>query len=130
MLLRLIILFASCQALTGWADEPDPASFRIDGNAGSGQLIYRTYCLTCHGETGAGDGPSGKRLRPRPYDLSNVTNMAGGTDWTIYMAIKEGGQRVGKSVLMTSWKGLLSEQDIQDVAAYVRTLAAPEAERE
>ncbi|MFO7635178.1 MAG: c-type cytochrome, partial [Caldilinea sp.] len=28
-------------------------------SAATGAEIYKTYCLACHGERGAGDGPAG-----------------------------------------------------------------------
>lgn len=31
--------------------------------------LYRVRCLTCHGALGAGDGPTGMYLNPRPRDL-------------------------------------------------------------
>lgn len=31
--------------------------------------LYRTRCLFCHGSLGAGDGPTGRTLDPRPRDL-------------------------------------------------------------
>ncbi len=33
-----------------------------------GASLYRTNCQTCHGVTGAGDGPAGKYLAPLPRD--------------------------------------------------------------
>jgi len=36
--------------------------------------------------------------------------------------ITEGGAYVGKSAFMPSWKSTLSEQDIADVIAFIRTL--------
>lgn len=108
----------------------DKTSFRIEGEAARGEPIYRKYCAACHGDTGKGDGPAGKRLRPPPYDLSNPIRMNGVTDWEIFTAIKEGGQAVGKSFFMTAWKGILNDQDIHDVAAFVRTLAPAAGEKE
>jgi hypothetical protein len=36
--------------------------------------------------------------------------------------ITEGGAAVGKSGFMPSWKSTLSDQDINDVIAFIRTL--------
>ncbi len=39
--------------------------------------------------------------------------------------IAEGGAAVGKSPLMAPWGGVLNAQQVQDVVAYVRSLADP-----
>jgi mono/diheme cytochrome c family protein len=36
----------------------------------SGPAVYRTYCTSCHGLSGKGDGPLAERLRIRPPDLT------------------------------------------------------------
>jgi len=38
------------------------------------------------------------------------------------MVIAEGGEAMGKSGFMPSWKATLSKDDIADVIAYIRTL--------
>ena len=47
------------------------------------------------------------------------------TDEFLFKVIKEGGASVGKSPLMAPWGGSLSDAQIVDVVAYVRTLAVP-----
>ena len=42
------------------------------------------------------------------------------SDWRIYMTIKEGGGAVGLSTLMPSWKEALAEEQILQVAAFIR----------
>jgi mono/diheme cytochrome c family protein len=43
----------------------------------------------------------------------------------LFRVIKEGGAAVGKSPLMMPWGGALSDAQIWDVVAHVRTLAQP-----
>ena len=38
----------------------------------SGSYTYRTYCASCHGEKGKGDGPLAESLRFHPPDLSQM----------------------------------------------------------
>jgi hypothetical protein len=47
------------------------------------------------------------------------------TDEHLFKTIKLGGQAVGKSPLMAPWGGSLSDAQIIDVIAFVRTLANP-----
>jgi mono/diheme cytochrome c family protein len=43
----------------------------------------------------------------------------------LFKVIKEGGPAVGKSPLMAPWGGTLSDEQIWDVVAFVRSLAQP-----
>src|SRR5260370_20889963 len=51
-----------------------------------GQKLYISNCMTCHGQSGKGDGPGGAALEKKPADLTARIN-AGATDgelcWTI-----------------------------------------------
>ena len=45
----------------------------------SGSYTYRTYCASCHGLKGKGDGPLAENLRFFPPDLARLTQRTGGT---------------------------------------------------
>ena len=45
----------------------------------SGEHLYRTFCASCHGESGRGDGPAAPTLRQPATDLTLLTARAGGT---------------------------------------------------
>jgi mono/diheme cytochrome c family protein len=88
-----------------------------DQSLATGQQIYTTYCETCHGETGRGDGPTGLRLVPRPADLRIHTAPGVHTDGELYYWVAYGFQ----GSAMPAWKknGLTDEQ-IWDVINYAR----------
>jgi mono/diheme cytochrome c family protein len=44
----------------------------------SGSYAYRTYCASCHGTDGKGDGPLAENLRFHPPDLSLLAKRNGG----------------------------------------------------
>jgi mono/diheme cytochrome c family protein len=44
-----------------------------------GITLYRSYCASCHGESGKGDGPVAPHLRVRPTDLTKFTVQNKGT---------------------------------------------------
>ena len=46
------------------------------GDAGS--QLFRTYCSSCHGATGRGNGPLADQLRRMPPDLTQFTRRNGG----------------------------------------------------
>lgn len=45
---------------------------------GSGDALYLTYCASCHGTSGRGDGPVADLLRVRPADLTRFAAQNGG----------------------------------------------------
>ncbi len=96
--------------------------FVLNGKAEDGEKVYKQFCVTCHGEKGKGDGIGAAALDPKPADLSNPDFINNLSDAHIYKVVKEGGPAVGKSMFMAPWGGILNDQQIRDVAAYVKTL--------
>jgi copper transport protein len=94
--------------------DPVPADER---SLTSGKDVYTTYCETCHGETGRGDGPDGLRLVPRPADLRIHTAPGVHTDGELYYWVAYG----FPGTAMPAWKknGLTDEQ-IWSVINYAR----------
>jgi mono/diheme cytochrome c family protein len=48
------------------------------GAAAAGAGLFRTYCASCHGVGGRGDGPVAGQLRQLPPDLTTFTKRNGG----------------------------------------------------
>ncbi|MET0551582.1 MAG: c-type cytochrome [Vicinamibacteria bacterium] len=60
-----------------WASAQTPtkgAPDELDGPA-----LYKTYCSSCHGASGEGDGPIADALRYRPADLTKLAQRAKGS---------------------------------------------------
>lgn len=98
---------------TGQAQKGDPAK---------GKTAYATYCASCHGAAGKGDGAAAATLNPKPRDLTDAKYMATLTDQYMFDIIKKGGPAVGKAALMPPWGAALKDPEIQNVVAYIRTL--------
>src|SRR6185436_6973508 len=43
-----------------------------------GEKLFKTYCASCHGATGKGDGVMAPHLRLRPADLTLIARRRGG----------------------------------------------------
>lgn len=84
--------------------------------------IFLDLCSVCHGTGGKGDGPSAAGLHPKPADFTNCKVMAAESDETLYTIIKRGGQSVGRSTVMPSWGESLSDEQIRQLVAYIRSL--------
>ena len=44
----------------------------------SGRALFATYCASCHGLSGRGNGPAAEELRRRPADLTQLAKLNGG----------------------------------------------------
>jgi len=89
----------------------------------SGKQLYAANCASCHGATGHGDGPAAAALNPKPANHADPVYMGTRSDELVFKAIKEGGASVGKSPMMAPYGGALSDAQIHDLVAYIRTLA-------
>lgn len=115
---RLLIAAAGLLGTTSptlRAEDPPPAV----GDATSGAGIYKRYCRGCHGVDGQGDGLV---FMPHVNNLTKKGYIDQLPDQYLRHVVLNGGESVGKSAYMPSFAGTLSEQQIADVIAHVRTL--------
>lgn len=89
-----------------------------EGDPSKGKGVYEKNCTACHGVQGRGDGPTGKALIPPAPDFM-APAIKRKSDAELLKAIETG--RPGTA--MPGWKGMLSDQDIRNVLAYVRSLS-------
>ena len=90
----------------------------------AGQKIYSKACMMCHGQTGKGDGPIAKTLKPeatKPSSLVDDQWDYGSTDGEMFVAIRDG---IGPKFEMKVQKGKISDQEIWHLVNYVRSLAS------
>ncbi len=62
--------------------------------------VFSTRCVTCHGVTGAGDGPASKGLSPHPRNFHDAAWQKSVSNEYITKIICYGGPAVGKSAAM------------------------------
>jgi mono/diheme cytochrome c family protein len=86
----------------------------------AGKLIYLTNCASCHGESGAGDGPAAISLEPAPLDLGERQSEL--SDAYLYWRIAEGGMMTPFNSVMPAWKNVFSEEQIWQLVTYIRSL--------
>lgn len=91
-----------------------------DAAVSAGQQVYTTNCASCHGDSGAGDGPAAASLNPPPSDLA--TNEDGLSDAYMYWRIAEGGAMEPFNSTMPAWKSVLSEDQIWQNICYLHSL--------
>ena len=74
----------------------------------NGREVYDTFCQSCH-------GADGRSMTPGTPDFSNGDGMFR-PDSDLFAGIRQ-----GKGV-MPAFRGMLSDEEIRDVIAYVRSL--------
>lgn len=91
------------------------------GDPVKGKESFNTICATCHGPEGKGDGPAAAALDPKPRNLSDAAYVSGLTDDHLFKVVKEGGAANGLSAGMPAWGSALSDDQIWNVIAYIRS---------
>jgi len=108
---------------------PPPAAIAGDPFLVEGRAVYLARCVSCHGESGRGDGPIARGLAGPPVgDLTDADWKHGDRPEQVLAVITEG----VRDTVMPAWKGSLSDRDLRGATAYVYFLAGrpvPEALR-
>lgn len=81
-----------------------------------GKKIFADKCAVCHGTHGDGNSPMTKLFPKKPTDYTDKAQMEKVPDAELKKTIREGKRPMPK------WDGRLTEQDIDDVIAYIRSL--------
>jgi cbb3-type cytochrome c oxidase subunit III len=82
------------------------------GTAAAGKSIYATNCTTCHGADGKGNS-TGRAMGVKDLNAPEAVRM---TDAQIKRTITNGKGN------MPPWKSQLSEAQIADVTAFIRSM--------
>lgn len=85
-----------------------------------GKSLYegKGICVSCHGETGLGDGPIGSRLNPGPRDLTNCRFHKRRTDGELFWVLKHGIPGTGMVPMIPV---TITEEEAWKILAYERT---------
>ena len=99
-----------------------PSAMAADASTGS--ALYQQRCSACHGPDGKAETPAAKALVPKPADHTDGAHMNPLSADYLFTVIKKGGAAVKKSPLMPP-QADLSDDQIKDLVAYLRSLADP-----
>lgn len=98
------------------------AGFAAD--VGTGRQIYASNCAVCHGASGAPDADSpvveGLGVMPANFSDPLFNSREPAADWE--MVIRYGGHAMGLAEQMPAQGEALTEQQIADVTAYIKSM--------
>lgn len=92
---------------------------------GQGRAIFEKNCVSCHGVTGAGNGPRAAEFSPHPAAIGNRSTMHDRTPALLYRIVSVGIQ----GTMMAGWSSKLSSDERWAVVQYVNSLRANDLER-
>jgi len=95
-------------------DTPEAAIHR-------GSVVFQHYCILCHGAKGDGTGRAAKLYDPKPANLV----LSNKNDQYKELIIRMGGKAMGRSEFMPSWGNELTNEQIADVIAHLRSIRSP-----
>jgi mono/diheme cytochrome c family protein len=123
---RAIVVLASllvCSAIDGppagwfaWADEV-PAANPLSGNEAAireGRSWFRNTCTPCHGGRADGQGERGTGADLRVFNKGFRKFVE---------TVKNGRDVPGRTQKMPAWGGVLTDEQIYQIGAYLETLA-------
>jgi mono/diheme cytochrome c family protein len=105
-------------------DEPDRL-IPLDYSQAQGKRVFYEKCVWCHSDSTPA-GPSNRfNLSPTPALINDGEVLNPMSDTYLQNIITLGGGAMGKSPLMPSWGGTLSQEHIQSLIAFIRAVAQP-----
>lgn len=119
-------LAALVKYIRGWSDKSAPAenATAIKGNKAHGKELFAKYCAQCHGDDGRGGKGTGvtfSRKRELPIiapALNNSGFLAAASDVMLRDTIALGREGTPMTSMLVAG---MSEEDINDVVAYIRS---------
>lgn len=117
------LALAGAAGLSALAAPPEPPGFKLNGDVERGRQVFLKRCALCHGAAGDGRGTLAASLEVKPTDFTAKGVLVKRSDWELYVVTRDGGPVLGLSTAMFGWSKLVSDQEIRDAAAFVRSLA-------
>lgn len=130
-LIHLVLGLGVCTALG--CKESKPPATPVVKTATTGGMpkeqaadLFIKHCAACHGPDGAGDGPAGEQLYPKPRAFRESPLRFAATGGTSAMVLEAISRTIREGIprsSMPGFQGTLTDAEIAGVAAYTKSLA-------
>ncbi len=82
---------------------------------------YHSFCASCHGNDGKGNGPGAVAFNPAPTDFTDCAKMKMRSDEFLYEVVAKGGSAEGLSRNMPGWSEAFTNSQIHGLVEYVKS---------
>ncbi|OLQ75427.1 hypothetical protein BIT28_22580 [Photobacterium proteolyticum] len=105
------LVLVSMSALVGFSILQKTDYSTADVN--NGKEKYLTYCLSCHGELGHGNGVAAATLSEKPSNIYKKVTSPFEFESELYSTVMNGNEG------MPAWGAILSTNDVRDIFGYI-----------
>lgn len=82
---------------------------------------YHSFCASCHGDTGAGNGSAAVGFDPAPANFTDCAKMKMRSDEFLYEVVAKGGSAEGLSRTMPGWSEAFTDSEIHGLVEYLKS---------
>ena len=105
-------------AFTFAASFPQTSALANDQDAG--KALYLTLCADCHGQSGKGDGVTGKNLNPPPADLVSVMAKKETSVPYLNWVLRDGGKELHTDMPAFGDIEGFTQDQAEDIISYLK----------
>lgn len=82
---------------------------------------YHSFCASCHGDSGKGNGPGAEAFNPPPADFTDCAKMKMRSDEFLYKVVPKGGSAEGLSRTMPGWSEAFTDSQMHGLVEYLKS---------
>jgi len=98
-----------------------PLAANAEPDMAKAKQTFDQMCAGCHGTYGDGKEGTKSGFVPRVPTLAKKEYMDEVPDDYLFLIIKKGGAYMGKMAAMPAWEKRLSDEEVRDIVAHIRT---------
>ena len=121
LIMMALLWSGNASAAEGAALNPSaqfPDAQTPEGRVFRGSIVFQNYCILCHGVSADGKGRAAKLYNPKPANLV----LSDKNDKYMELIVRKGGAAVGRSEFMPPWSNELTDEQVDDVIGYLRSI--------